>query len=150
MILDELTNADRYLTVHPGFAAAFDFLRSGGWREMPAGKHPLDGERLWVNIVEAPGKGQATARLEIHRDFIDIQFAAVGTDIIGWSPTARCTTEDGAFNTAKDLGFFTDRPATWLTVAPGDFAIFYPEDAHAPMAADGPLRKVVVKVAVTW
>jgi beta-galactosidase beta subunit len=37
-----------------------------------------------------------------------------------------------------------------VTVAPGSFGIFFPEDAHAPAAADGPIHKVVLKVAVDW
>jgi biofilm protein TabA len=37
-----------------------------------------------------------------------------------------------------------------VTIPQGSFGIFYPEDAHAPMGSDGPLHKVVVKVAVDW
>ena len=35
-----------------------------------------------------------------------------------------------------------------LAVSSGAFAIFYPEDAHAPLATSGPIHKAVVKVAV--
>jgi beta-galactosidase beta subunit len=33
-------------------------------------------------------------------------------------------------------------------VPTGHFAIFFPEDAHAPMAGEGPMYKLVAKVEV--
>ena len=52
------------------------------------------------------------------------------------------------YDAEKDVQFFFDRPATWLAVTRGLFAVFYPEDAHAPLATLGPIHKAVVKVAV--
>jgi beta-galactosidase beta subunit len=46
------------------------------------------------------------------------------------------------------VGFFYDRPTTWLTLSAGQFAVFFPEDAHAPLAGQGGVHKAVVKVAV--
>ena len=43
---------------------------------------------------------------------------------------------------------FTDQPTAWTAVGPGEFAIFFPEDAHLPLISDGELHKVVVKVQV--
>ncbi|MGC8779540.1 MAG: YhcH/YjgK/YiaL family protein [Anaerolineae bacterium] len=33
-----------------------------------------------------------------------------------------------------------------MAVGPGEFAIFFPDDAHLPMISDGELHKVVMKV----
>jgi beta-galactosidase beta subunit len=33
-------------------------------------------------------------------------------------------------------------------VGPGEFAIYFPEDAHLPLISDGELQKVVLKVPV--
>jgi beta-galactosidase beta subunit len=46
--------------------------------------------------------------------------------------------------------FFADRPETWAAVEPGSFVILYPQDAHAPLAGAGEIRKAVVKVALDW
>jgi beta-galactosidase beta subunit len=35
-------------------------------------------------------------------------------------------------------------------VPTGHFTIFFPQDAHAPLAAEGALRKAVAKIAVDW
>jgi beta-galactosidase beta subunit len=47
---------------------------------------------------------------------------------------------------ANDIGFVKDQPTLWIPVPPGSFAVFFPEDGHAPLAGDGPLRKIVLKI----
>ena len=56
------------------------------------------------------------------------------------------------YDADKDFWLFSDRPKLWCPVPPGVFAIFFPEDVHAPLAAAPAtaLRKAVVKVAVDW
>ena len=53
-----------------------------------------------------------------------------------------------AFDAAKDVGFFGDRPESWLSLPAGHFAIFFPDDAHAPLAGRGTLKKAIMKIAV--
>jgi beta-galactosidase beta subunit len=36
-----------------------------------------------------------------------------------------------------------------VAVPPAHFAIFFPEDAHAPLAGRGMLKKAIVKIAAT-
>src|SRR5690606_33531993 len=96
------------------------------------------------------GRGQADSPLEYHRRYLDIQYVVHGTDLIGWQPTGDCRYEQAAFDVERDIGFFVDRPGTWCRVPAGYFAIFYPEDAHAPLGGTGPVHKVVVKIAVDF
>jgi len=148
MFLDHLRNADRYGVLHPGFAASFAFLRREDLGRLPDGRHDIDGQRLFAIVSRAQGRGRDRSPLEVHRRYIDIQFVISGEDCIGWLPTADCQHVSTPYDEEKDLGFFRDPPASWLAVAPGVFAVFYPEDAHAPLAVSGPLHKVVVKVAI--
>lgn len=150
MILDELSNADRYLPMHPGFAAGIEQLRRPDLETLPVGSCPIDGERLILIIGQDPGRGREGAKLEAHRRYIDIQFAIAGDEQIGWRPTGECLGPQDAFCTEHDFVLFSDRPDCWLSVTPGKFAVFYPEDAHAPLAGEGLLHKAVVKVAVEW
>lgn len=150
MILASLEVADRYAALHPGFAAAFAFLRTGQCDSLPLGKHALDGDRLFALIAEDAGRGRAGAPLEAHRRYIDIQYVVRGTDTMGWLPLERCRRPRGEFDIAKDIVFFDDAPAAWVDVPEGTFTIFFPDDAHSPLAGDGRPRKAVVKVAVEW
>lgn len=150
MILTRLEDAGRCAPLHPGFAAALEFLRTARPAEMAPGRRALDGERLYVVVDHKEGRGRRGARLEVHRKYIDIQFAVEGTDEIGWRSAAECRRSASGYDAAKDVELFADEPQTWSAVAPGSLAIFFPEDAHAPLGATGLLKKVIVKVAVDW
>ncbi len=150
MILDRLDMAQRYCSLHPGFRPAFEFLRSADLAELSLGRHDVVGDRLFVLVARGVGQGRAGAKLETHRRYIDIQLALGSNDEIGWRPTSTCERIATPFDADKDIMFFADAPQTWLTLAPGNFVIFFPDDAHAPLAIDGELRKIVVKIAVNW
>ncbi|MBO4344254.1 MAG: YhcH/YjgK/YiaL family protein, partial [Victivallales bacterium] len=47
-----------------------------------------------------------------------------------------------------DYCLFSDKPQSFFDVRPGCFAIFFPEDAHAPNIGTGVHKKVVVKIAM--
>jgi YhcH/YjgK/YiaL family protein len=150
MVLDRLLNWPRYATLHPGFEAAFRWLTEARPAELPTGKRSIDGERLYVLINRDPARGHEGAKLEAHRRYIDIQLTLDGDEEIGWSPLADCGPPEVAYSPERDIAFYLARPQTWLAVPPGTFAIFYPEDAHAPLAGSGDLCKAVMKVAVEW
>jgi len=157
MVLDHLAAHRLYVTLHPAFSRAFEFLLHADWSELlPAGvdrasgntRHAIDGDRMYVSIDVVQGRGREGARLEAHRRYIDIQFTIDGQEEIGWKPLGDCTSTAVPFDVAKDITFFHDRPACWLSVPPGRFAIFFPSDAHAPLGGRGVLKKAVVKIAV--
>ncbi len=148
MILDRLENAERYLALHPEFKAAFEFLRRENLAQLPPGRHDVDGDRLYAVVIRDNGHGCENAKLEAHKKYIDIQFSLAGCDLIGWKSTDTCSEIDQPFDEESDAALFADKPDAWMATPPGTFAVFYPEDAHAPMAAEGPLHKVVMKVAV--
>ena len=145
MIVDRLDNARRYAAAHPLFARAFEFLRRKDLASLAPGRHEVDGDRLYAVVVKADAAGREKAVLEAHRRYIDIQFIVSGTDEMGWRPLVECKGSKG-FDAAKDLELFTDPAVAWCGVRPGDLAIFFPSDAHAPGGGTGPVHKVVVKV----
>jgi YhcH/YjgK/YiaL family protein len=147
VIIDNLKQIARYTALHPGFAAAAKFLERPDLAELPVGRYDIDGDRVYALVQRMPGKRPEDARLEAHRLYIDIQAVLSGTDTMGWQPTAGCTQIESAYDAAKDVALFADRPGAWVAVATGQFAIFYPEDAHAPAVSEGELHKVVIKVA---
>jgi biofilm protein TabA len=149
MILDTLAAAERYERLHPDFRSAFDYLRTM-LPPFAEGRHEIDGERLFAIVARSEGRGRDGAKLEVHRRYIDIQYCATGHEVIGWRPLGECAEPEGAFEETRDIQFFADRPLTWIDVPAGAFAIFYPDDAHAPLAGDGEVLKIVVKVAVDF
>ncbi|HEX6463466.1 MAG TPA: YhcH/YjgK/YiaL family protein [Vicinamibacterales bacterium] len=147
MILDTLSQSDRYCALNPAFARAFAFLQTGNPGSLAAGRHDIDGDRMFVLVEQMDGKGHTAARLEAHRKYIDIQLTLEGLEEIGWSPLSACRPPAVAYDDTNDIALFDDRPSMWLSVPPGLFAIFFPQDAHAPLGGRGLLKKAIVKVA---
>ncbi len=150
MIVDRLQNAERIFGIHPGFRNAFEFLRRSDLSQLPDGRHEIADERLFAVIARDQGRGREKSLLEFHRKYIDIQYVINGADSIGWLPTAKCERIATPYDPDKDLGFYYDRPHTWLELFAGYFAVLYPDDAHAPLATEAPVHKAVVKVMVDY
>lgn len=119
-------------------------------RTFPEGRTELQGERLYVSSTpHARTRPAQEAPLEAHWAYIDVQAILEGTDTMGWAPLASCRTESKPYDSAKDILFFQDEPASMITVRPGQVIVFFPEDAHAPLIGNGDqVRKLIVKVKV--
>jgi len=148
MILDSLDNAYKYADLHPLFCKAFDFLRDEKLADLSAGKHEIEGDTLFASVSKSLGRNKKDADIEVHRDYIDIQYVVSGCDEMGWSPLQSCTDPEAEYDIEKDIQFFKDAPQTWIKVTEGSFAIFFPEDAHLPLISDEIIHKVVMKIKV--
>ena len=86
--------------------------------------------------------------MEAHKEYLDIQIPLDVPETMGIKATADCKIVKSAYNDEKDIMFFEDKPANFITIYPGEFIILYPEDAHAPLIGEGKVRKLVIKVKV--
>lgn len=147
MILDTLTNAARCFSMKTGCSEAFGFLDQPDLADIPDGKYPIMGDRIFAIVERKQGRTINDAKLEGHRKYIDIQYVVSGEESMGWSPVEGLTVAT-PYDPERDLMFFEGRPQSIVRVPPGAFAIFHPSDAHMPLLGDGPIHKIVVKVAV--
>ena len=149
MIVDIAENLAQYVDLHPDFGTALKFLWRADLAELPDGRTDIDGDQVFALVASDPGRGQTQARLEGHQRYIDIQLVIDGEERIGWRNRASCTEAADGYDQDRDLVFFTDLPTTWVDLQPGMLAVFFPNDAHAPLAGNGLVRKVVIKVRVS-
>lgn len=150
MIIDTLKNAPKYYSAHPLFEKAFAYIRQTDMASVADGKVDVS-EGLKAIFSNAPGKTKeaSVAKFECHNQNIDIQFCINGVETIGWKPREACSTPNGEYNTEKDVLFFNDKPDMFFQLTNGQFAIFFPEDVHAPMIGEGNIKKLVMKVKVS-
>jgi len=148
MILDSLQNADSVQKLNPYFKQAFDFIKKNDLSKMELGKTIIDGDHLFVSVMEIDGKIPEAAKMESHVKYIDIQVVISGVETMGWTAIEHCTDVLEPYNAEKDLQFFANKSSTFVTVNPGEFIIFFPEDGHAPGIGNGPIKKAVFKVLV--
>lgn len=147
MIFGTLAHSSRIEALHPAFKKVFDYIKANDLLNAPLGRIELDGDRVFINNSEvAEPRKQAEQVLEAHRQYLDIHVLLTGTERIGWKAIEACGTPSSPYN-AEDDYLLVDEPAdAYVDLRPGDFAIVYPEDAHAPIISDAPIRKLVVKV----
>jgi len=148
MILDRLSEIQRYASLSPRFSKAFAFLQKTKLADLATGRIEIDGKNIYAIVGRDKARARSQAKLEAHRKYIDIQVLLSGIDEMGWKNTGLCKKSEGAYDPEKDFELFADEPDAWVAVGPGAFVIFFPQDDHAPLVGQGELHKVVVKVAV--
>lgn len=148
MILSTLSQSDRYVTLHPLFERAFEYIRDTDLLSLAAGHYPVVGDDLFAIVANVPERTCVEAKLECHRRYIDIQLVLEGVDEMGWKALTDCTQPVSDYSAEKDIQFFHDAPVTWIITPPGAFCVFFPEDAHAPLVSMKSIRKVIIKIAV--
>jgi len=149
MIIDSLPVAEKYFGLHPNFKAAFEYLTTQNLEALEIGTYQIaEGVKAIVSDKEGVTAETSTQKFECHNKNIDIQLCIRGNETIGWKPRADCKSSKAEYNEEKDVTFFNDAPDMYFGLKGGQFAIFYPEDVHAPMIGEGLIKKLVVKVKI--
>ena len=146
MIIDTIENLGKYVTLNPLFADVVEFLKNNDLQTIEEGKHFIKDKDLFVNIQVAKGKTKEAAVLETHIEMIDIQIPITCEETFGYTPL--CDLPDFEYNAEKDITKYGDTKAqTYVTVKPGQFVIFFPQDGHAPCIINQPeIKKAIFKV----
>lgn len=148
MIIDKLENLKLYASLNPLFPKVLEFLQQHDLNTLEEGKHEIVGKDLFVNIQVAKGKTPEAAVIETHDKMIDIQIPITAPETYGYTQRDQLPKE--TYNAEKDITKIPDLAAdSYVTCIPGMFAIFFPQDGHAPCIAGVPeIKKAIFKVSV--
>ena len=148
MVLDDLKNSSKYITLHPRFEKAFAYLNSTDFESVQPGKYEIEGDHIYAMVVndEAVAMLDSTAEFECHNTYIDIQYVFGGLETVGYKSRLTCVEPRGEYDAKKDVLFYEDAPDFFFKLHPGQFGIYFPDDVHAPMIGEGKIRKVVMKI----
>ena len=145
MVIDTLENLEKYVSLNPLFKDVVGFVKSNDLNALEVGKHQIKGGDLFVNIQVAKGKTKEAALLETHKKMIDIQIPLSAPETYGYTPL--CGLPSADYNEEKDITKYEGAADTYVTCKPGEFAIFFPQDGHAPCITDAPeIKKAIFKV----
>jgi biofilm protein TabA len=150
MIADSIENSTLY-PLGPAWNTAFEFIKTLT-PDSETGKQLIQGDALFVGIDCYETKARAVAKLETHRKYVDIQLLLSGSEVIEIFPKRTLTVSE-PYNPARDVEFYEkpDEAHAKVTLHPGQFLVFFPDDAHMPClmagASPDPVKKVVVKIA---
>lgn len=157
MILDSLKHWNSYAGLSPAFDRAFEYLSRHDLTGLEPGRYPIAGDEVYLMIQQPEMKAWEQGRWEGHRRYADIQLLLSGEERIGYAPVEALESET-AYSEETDILFFKDADEKErelqersLLLHPGEFAIFFPQDAHRPCIAassgsETAVRKAVVKV----
>ena len=146
MIVDTIENLGKYVALNPLFADVVEFLKNHDLQSMEPGKYPIKDKDLFMNLQVAQQRTKDTAFLETHIEMIDIQIPITCAETFGYTPLCDLPAFD--YNAETDITKYGDtKPQTFVTVNPGQFAIFFPQDGHMPCIIDEPeIKKAIFKV----
>ena len=149
MICDTLEHLNRYRGIHPNFDTAIDYLTAyhvaHDLTDLPLGRTEVDGENVFINVMEADLHPDEGSHLEYHRKYADLQIDLTGGE--GWGFTTNAGTEVGAFS--GDIGFQDSPDVVSGSLGEGRFVLFFPGELHRPGVARAEcahVRKAVIKI----
>ena len=146
MVIDSIQNLHRYASLSPYIATVAEFLCQHEVQSLPLGTTVIDGDNAYIKVEQCQPKDRAEAVLESHRLMTDIQLPISGCETHGHR-TLKGGEPSTPYNTGSDISFHPDLcPENYVNVAPGQFVIYTPDDAHAPGITAAPLLKAVIKV----
>jgi YhcH/YjgK/YiaL family protein len=149
MILDEMDNRARYSRL-PAWEKALSFAAALP-PDVADGEYPIEGRDIYAVVFSYQTKDHATAVLEAHTRYVDVQAPLSGRELHGRYPAALLAplTE---YDPLRDVCFYHHpKPyASSYLVRAGQFAVYFPQDAHMThgwvAGTPEPVRKVVMKV----
>ena len=145
MICDTLDQLHLYKGFHKNLDTAIEFLAAHPLETLPLGRTEVDGDEVFINVMDADLKPHTGSHAEYHRLYADLQIDLTGGE--GWGYTNLPGEEAGEFT--GDIGFRTSPDAVSGTLGEGRFVLFFPGELHRPgveMPGCDRVRKAVVKI----
>ena len=96
MIVDSFDYIACYKGLHPNLDKAIDWLNSHTLDALENGKTIIDGENVFVNVMDADLREAEGAAFEYHRRYADLQINLTGSEHWGWASEGK---DEGAFET---------------------------------------------------
>ena len=145
MICDTLQHLVRYRGLHPNLDTAIDYLLTHDLAALPLGRTEVDGDKVFINLMDATLHPDAGYHPEYHKRYADLQVDLTGSE--GWGYTNLPGAEIGEFT--GDCGFQDSDSVATGALGEGRFVLFFPEELHKPgLVQHGcvSVRKAVVKI----
>jgi YhcH/YjgK/YiaL family protein len=150
MVVDRIENAKLYHGLGARIATALEFIAGVSAEGFEEKTVEIDARNVYAMLQAYETEGEAGRAYEAHRKYIDVQYVVDGRETFRVTDVGSLTPQID-YDPERDFTLYELAPGSDLRLGPGDFAVFFPHDAHVPkLMTDAPsaVKKVVVKVAV--
>lgn len=149
MVFGNISDLKDYSWLEEGVLKAFEYAKTHDLLSYEKGRHDIDGDNLFVNIVEYETTTPENRFWEAHKDYLDLHVMLRGPEQIDVNFIQNM--EQKKYVPADDfLPLFGD-PNSSVILNKGDFLLAYPADAHrTAVAVNGPavIKKAIFKIKI--
>lgn len=148
MILDDLKYIETYTSLSEEIAIALRWAAQQAKETFEKNTIELVPQKVIAQCEEVAMTPREKLMLEAHHRFIFIHVPISGEESMGWSSIENVKNKMAEYDEDNDIIFYGDAPQRVFHIHPGQFAIFFPEDAHAPNIGIGNHKKLCIKIAI--
>ncbi|MCS8552991.1 N-acetylneuraminate anomerase [Citrobacter sp. XY323] len=135
--------------LHPVLQQALTLAVAANPQEKTPGRYELQGDNIFMNVMQFATQSPEQKKAELHREYIDIQVLLSGEEriLFGMTDSARQCEEMHVEDDYQLCSLIADEQA--MVLKPGRFVIFMPGEPHKPgcvVQAPMDIKKVVIKV----
>lgn len=135
--------------LHPVLQQALTLAVAANPQEKTPGRYELQGDNIFMNVMQFATQSPEQKKAELHREYIDIQVLLSGEEriLFGMTDSARQCEEMHVEDDYQLCSQIADEQA--MVLKPGRFVIFMPGEPHKPgcvVQAPMDIKKVVIKV----
>lgn len=149
MIFGNVNNLKEFPFLEEQIKECFEYAENNDLASFEKGSHEIDGERLFVNIVEYITTTPENRFWEAHKNYLDIHVMLHGTEQIDLNFIQNMDVKE--FVEKDDFLPMDGEKNSSVILRDGDFLICYPSDGHrTAIAVDGPesIKKAIFKVQI--
>ncbi|HEE9990286.1 TPA: YhcH/YjgK/YiaL family protein [Citrobacter braakii] len=148
MMSDELRSLPS-AGLHPVLQQALTLAVAANPQEKTPGRYELQGDNIFMNVMQFATQSPEQKKAELHREYIDIQVLLSGEEriLFGMTDSARQCEEMHVEDDYQLCSQIADEQV--MVLKPGRFVIFMPGEPHKPgcvVQAPMDIKKVVIKV----
>ena len=148
MIYDKIVNASRYLGISKNLDQALKFMMETDLTELKNGRNEVNGDQVFVNVMDVHTNADLTREYEYHRNYYDIHLVLSGYEKVYIAEDMEDETK--AYSEEADFGLGHARKEAYGLGRPGYFVVCDIEEPHLPGCADPgqemTIHKAVIKV----
>ncbi len=149
MIFGNINRPEDYSFAEEKISECFRFAETRDLADYEKGSYEIDGDRLFVNIVEYTTTTPEERFWEAHRNYLDVHLMLRGTEQIDLGFIRHMT--PGDFVEKDDFLPVEGEKNSSVVLNDGDFLVCFPGDAHrTAVAAEEPqkIKKAIFKVRI--
>ncbi len=147
MIFGNIQNLEEYPFLEKEIMECFAYAGSHDLTAFETGTHEIDGQRLFVNIVEYTTTAPENRFWEAHKQYLDVHFMLSGTEQIDLNFIRNM--EQKEFVEQDDFLPLEGPKNSSVVLKENDFLICFPSDGHrTAVAVNEPvaIKKAIFKV----